>query len=295
MTLTFEPISLERQAAYRALFGRCSVRPALECFVSLWGWTDTYAMEWAWEDFLVWPRQTGPVPLRFAPVGEWHGVDWKTHLQREFPEPTEFFAVPEELADLWAKALPERVVRTEQRGQWEYLHRVSDLAQLSGNAFMKRRQKYNQFLRLHEGRFRYRSLTREAIPAVVAFQERWMERFGDTSPRDLGAEHKAILRILSAWEKLDGLLGGVLDVDGVIVAYTVAGVLDATTVAIHFEKACPDVPGAYQAINRMFLAAEGTPFVLANREEDLDDPGIRQAKLSYRPVAFLRKETVLLR
>lgn len=295
MSLIFEPISLERQSAYRALFGRSPVRPALESFVSLWGWMDTYPLEWAWDGHLVWPRQAGPVPLSFAPVGEWHGVDWKELLQREFPGPTEFFAVPEELAALWAEALPERVSRTEQRGQWEYLHRVPDLVTLPGNAFRKRRQKLVQFLHIHEGRFRYHALTRRDIPSVLDFQERWMKRFGDASPRNLGAEHRAILRVLGAWEALEGLLGGVLEVDGAIVAYTIAGRLGEDTLGIHFEKACPDVPGCYQAINHMFLAAEGAPFRLVNREEDLDDPGIRQAKLSYRPVAFLRKERVFLR
>ena len=63
---------------------------------------------------------------------------------------------------------------------------------------------------------------------------------------------------------------------------------------IHFEKGDTQYKGIYQAINQMFLAHEGNGFTLVNREQDLNDEGLRKAKLSYNPVKFLQKYRVNL-
>jgi hypothetical protein len=62
--------------------------------------------------------------------------------------------------------------------------------------------------------------------------------------------------------------------------------------AIHFEKALSEYKGLYQFVNRSFAAILPETYELINREQDLGDPGLRQAKLSYRPVDFVRKYTV---
>jgi hypothetical protein len=78
-------------------------------------------------------------------------------------------------------------------------------------------------------------------------------------------------------------------VEDIIVAYTIAEPLDEETVVIHFEKGCPAHKGIYQAINQMFLESLEGRFRLVNREQDLGDPGLRKAKLSYHPVAYNKK------
>jgi uncharacterized protein len=103
-----------------------------------------------------------------------------------------------------------------------------------------------------------------------------------------------IQKALARWEMLDGLLGGGIEVDGRLVAYTVAEPISTDTVAIHFEKGNPDIIGAYQAINQMFLASLPQNMVQVNREQDLDDPGLRKSKLSYHPSGFMKKFTVIL-
>jgi hypothetical protein len=42
----------------------------------------------------------------------------------------------------------------------------------------------------------------------------------------------------------------------------------------------------------MFLSHSAQNYKIVNREQDLDDAGLRKAKLSYHPVGFLRKSKV---
>ena len=44
----------------------------------------------------------------------------------------------------------------------------------------------------------------------------------------------------------------------------------------------------------MFLAHSAPDFALVNREQDLNDEGLRKAKLSYHPVDFISKYRVSL-
>ena len=63
---------------------------------------------------------------------------------------------------------------------------------------------------------------------------------------------------------------------------------------IHFEKADPEFKGGYQMINQAFLSANAEGLKWVNREQDLDDEGLRQAKLSYHPADFVRKYEVVI-
>ena len=82
--------------------------------------------------------------------------------------------------------------------------------------------------------------------------------------------------------------------DGAMVAYTVAEKLTRDSIVIHFEKGDTQYKGIYQAINQMFLAHSASHFKLVNREQDLDDEGLRKAKLSYHPVDFISKYRITL-
>ena len=48
----------------------------------------------------------------------------------------------------------------------------------------------------------------------------------------------------------------------------------------------------YQAVNALFLARAASDFLVVNREQDLDEEGLRRAKKSYNPIGQLRKNTV---
>ena len=64
---------------------------------------------------------------------------------------------------------------------------------------------------------------------------------------------------------------------------------------IHIEKANPDLRGVYAAVNKLFLENEFPNVEYVNREDDLGIDGLRQAKLSYKPIKLIEKYTVLER
>ena len=125
-------------------------------------------------------------------------------------------------------------------------------------------------------------------------QKDWCTWRNCESSEILSSENKAISRLLKDWQQLIGTLGGTILVNGEVVAYTVAEALTRDTVVIHFEKGDTQYKGIYQAINQMFLAHSANHFSFVNREQDLNDEGLRKAKLSYLPVEYLRKYRVTL-
>ena len=55
------------------------------------------------------------------------------------------------------------------------------------------------------------------------------------------------------------------------------------TFVVLIEKAFSEVPGAYAIINQQFLVHEADGLKYVNREDDVGEPGVRRAKLSYCP------------
>jgi hypothetical protein len=135
----------------------------------------------------------------------------------------------------------------------------------------------------------------ELIEQAIAMQQDWCTWRDCESSDILSAENQSIARIFKSWDQLSGTLGGAILVNGAMVAYTVGEGLTDETVVIHFEKGDTQYKGIYQAINQMFIAHWAGHFSLVNREQDLNDPGLRKAKLSYHPVEFLKKYRVTLK
>ena len=59
--------------------------------------------------------------------------------------------------------------------------------------------------------------------------------------------------------------------------------MNPTTAVIHYEKGNPDIDGIYKAINQQTAKIINKNLIYINRESDMGIPGLRKAKLSYRP------------
>jgi len=289
MPLSFEPISLDRQKDYFDLLCQCPQVASDYSFMNIWAWAEEYGLQWSWDGELAWIKQSRPSEAVWAPVGPWDAIEWEARLPLRNGCAV-FIRVPEKLAAIWQSCFGECVEVEPQRGHWDYLYAVSDLVELPGNRFHKKKNLLNQFLRTYE--YTYVDFGPKLIEQAMAMQEDWCT-WRDCEASDLlASENRAILRILDRWDVFDRILGGALFVDNIMAAYTLAEPLAADTLVIHFEKGCPAYKGAYQAINQFFLARSASDFRFVNREQDLDSEGLRKAKLSYNPIDFLRKSKV---
>ena len=79
---------------------------------------------------------------------------------------------------------------------------------------------------------------------------------------------------------------------GDIVAFTIGSRLSDRVIDVHFEKARPEINGAYAVINNefaMFVMEKYPEIEYLNREEDMGLEGLRRAKQSYKPAYMVKK------
>jgi hypothetical protein len=293
MDLQYDQIQLEKEQDYLALLAKCPQKSSDYSFSNLFGWAEEYDLTWAWQDELVWIRQSKPVQQCWAPIGPWETVDWADVFDHKCEKGLGITRVPEKLADMWRSTVGDRIEIEEERDNWDYLYSISELVELRGNRFHKKKNLVNQFKKKYN--FTYEPLGPDMIDPAMAMQADWCNWRDCESSDVLSAENRSVHKILANWEELTDLIGGVLMVDDMIVAYTIAEKLSSDTVVIHYEKGCPDFKGVYQAINQMFLEHLEGDFQWVNREQDLGEEGLRKAKLSYNPVGFLKKYRVTVK
>lgn len=178
------------------------------------------------------------------------------------------------------------------RNNDDYLYLASDLAQLPGKAFQKKRNHVSRFEKEHPD-YRFCKITRENLHLAKEFNQIWGELY-DEGDRGLIGEHEAINRTLEHFFDLD-LVGGILVDEGRPLAFCYGSKISDEVLCTHVEKAYHDVNGAYAVINRDFARAFGDDYTYINREDDLGEEGLRKAKLSYRPALLEQKFYAVLK
>ncbi|MBQ7219951.1 MAG: DUF2156 domain-containing protein [Synergistaceae bacterium] len=287
--LDFQKFTWDDKDKYTRYFQASPVHYAEYSFFGLWSWLHDYPLEIAYTDTnICWLRSGGPLPGIFGPSGNWDGItDWDKVLA-DFPSGTLIYDVPAKVRDILSGRSGLRF--TEDRDQHEYVYSVKDMIALKGKLYAHKRNRVRAFLDGYE--WDYEELTPSLFGEVIDFQERWRVHREDSMTQEeaasLDGEDLAIRNALDKWEEFR-FAGGLLRVDGKIIAYTIAEELDSENLDIRFEKAFGEYAGSYQAINYMFLKNYGAKYKYVNREEDMGEPGLREAKVSYNPIMMLEK------
>lgn len=177
----------------------------------------------------------------------------------------------------------------EDRDNFDYLYRVDDLADLPGRKYHKKRNQVNGFVRSYS--YDHRELSSANCEDAAQVLEHWKhERERNGEDEGDYPEAREALALMEALE----LRGSIVYVDELPVAYTMGEALArGQSFVIHVEKANSRFRGVYQFVNQAFASLIRDEYQFINREQDLGDEGLRQAKMTYRPSGFVKKYKVL--
>ena len=140
-----------------------------------------------------------------------------------------------------------------------------------------------RFKTAYENRWSYEDMTKDNIKDAFAFHVHWCNLNGCAHERDFEGETCAIVQALHNFDYLN-LRGGLLRLDGEVIAFTFGCKATPDMYVVQIEKADHTIQGAYQMINQQFVQRNCTDVMYVNREEDLGLEGLRKAKKSYYPV-----------
>lgn len=172
---------------------------------------------------------------------------------------------------------------------FDYVYEAQKLAELAGKKLHSKRNFVNRFMAEHSWSFE--PMDEQNLLECMDMDSIWVDEHLDAETDTVSHEIYAMQKALQDFTYLRQD-GGVLRADGRIVAFTAGEVLSDDCYVVHFEKALPDVTGAYPMINREFVRhiMQKYPSIrYINREDDMGLENLRKAKRSYYPDFMVEK------
>lgn len=207
----------------------------------------------------------------------------------EFDFPS-FYGLTSNECDVIRALHPDEYVFYQSRNSFDYVYSVEKLATLSGKKYHSKRNHISFFEKNFN--WSYEAVTPDTLGECIELNEQWYKDNMEKDPDGIDNERKVLDFAFKNYERLN-YRGGLLRVDGKIVAFTFGEKLNDKTFDTHFEKAFSSVRGAYPMINMMFAREGINDFEFVNREDDTGSEGLRKAKLSYHPERMIEKFTAV--
>lgn len=223
------------------------------------------------------------------PQGEKAGKEAIRRLAMQAKEedlPLYLYGIVSEMYRQLEDSFPGVFEYREERDHFDYLYYRKDLAALRGKDYQPKRNHVNKFRKTYD--YRFTPMTAEMVPDCLKMYEQWCIDRRCEEDESLDFERQALIYGMEHFRELK-LEGGVIWVEGKVIAFTFGAPVNHDTFCVHAEKALNAFEGAYNAINQEFACHLSESYVYLNREEDLGVSGLRKAKLSYRPVLLLEK------
>ena len=254
-------------------------------FSNLCSWRFLYHTKFAIiNNFLVFKFWAGDELAYMMPVGEGNLEEVLNELiedARQEGEPFCMLGVCSCMREDLEAIMPGQFGFTVDRDYADYIYLRSDLATLKGKKFQSKRNHINKFRNTYPD-YEYSPITKDRIQECLELEAKWCKANDCDQQEGTGNERRALIYALNHFEEL-GLTGGILHVNGQIVAFTFGMPINKETFGVHVEKADTSIDGAYAMINYEFANHIPEQYIYINREEDLGIEGLRKAKLSYHP------------
>ena len=288
----FKPIEIQHKEIFNSFFLQDPPETSELNFTNLFIWRHHYNPMWLqWKDcLLIILKPVGMSPFCLAPIGPGNkrkALDTLCDQFRKLNPEVKVCRVSETFVNKYVDH--DRYICFLDRDNSDYVYSSSDLIRLSGRKHHKKKNLLNRFTKNYE--FNYHRLDMEMVECLLDMQETWCRIKECEDNAGLLAEDYAIYEALTHFEELD-YHGGGIEINSRIEAFSLGEALNPDTAVIHFEKANPEIPGLYNAINKFFCSHEWSHMKYVNREQDMGIEGLRKAKASYNPHHMVNKYTV---
>ena len=289
--MEFKEITLQDKEWIRQLLGYSDNRATEFNFTVLYIWRDImHSRVCRVGDYLVvrfFPNGA-PAPMYLFPSGRGTAEELKGVLEscmedaRQNGHPFLMASVQNGHREILENLFPDRFTFEPNRDYFDYIYSAEDLTFLRGKKFQSKRNFVSRFKR-QEG-WSYEPLGKDNLKECAAMSISWCAKYGCGKDPSMASESCSVKNALQNFEQL-GLMGGLLRLNGEVVAFTIAEKTNSDTLLVHIEKAYGDIVGAYPAIANEFLrnsiVEEGEQLSVKyiNREDDAGDLGLREAKM----------------
>ena len=293
----FKPINLEDKPLFDKHYIKYPPTHSDNLFTTMISWKDycDYHYTFLEDNLIIMTNMDNKIQFR-PPIGKYDKdvVQQVLQLAKKEGSDQPVIIIDAEKKELIFKNFPKLEFKPD-RDYFDYVYLASDLAELPGTPYSKIRNRLNKFKKSFF--YSVEKISEENMTEVREFLKRWCLWKDCESDPILENEKKAILYSISHFFEL-GIYGINLRINGTIEAIAVYEKMSNDTAVVHYEKGSPDYDGIYKAINQETAKILQKNFKFINRESDMDLPGLRKVKMSYRPhhmveVYHIDKQSIL--
>jgi uncharacterized protein len=278
----FKPITLKDKPIFDKFYKKHPPVHSDYLFTTMISWMKyaNYHFMIYTDNLLIYSNIDNQIRLR-PPIGEYKKEVFDEVLALAKKQESDFpFGMITEDKKKWMQDIYPSLKFVEHRGFFDYVYLAENLAELTGSDYSKIRNRLNKFKRNYS--YNVEEIDDTSIKEVKNFLKRWCLWKDCESDYILDNERKAILFSMDNFFKLN-LSGILFRISGEVEAISVFEEMNKDTSVIHYEKGSPDYDGIYKAINQEAAEIIKKKSRFINRESDMDIPGLRRAKKSYRP------------
>lgn len=296
--LTFRKITLQDQTEVTRHTAMLPTHLCEHCFVDMFIWKDHYNTEICFDNGFLLVRCTSfpeGIPMYLAPIGQGDFMAAVALLREDATArgvPFRMTSISEEMLPAYQAAFGDGFDFVTSEDAADYIYTSEKLQTLSGKKLQSKRNLVNRFKAAYEDRWQYIEITSQNAHEAYAYHLKWCEQNGCMRNASFQGETCAIKLALDNFDAL-GLRGGMLALDGEVIAFTFGCRARDDMFVVQIEKADHEIAGAYQMINQQFVLTNCTEVAYVNREEDLGLEGLRKAKRSYYPAFYGQKYTAV--
>lgn len=287
--MDFKPVRAEDKETINNHLKYVNSRSCDFSFAAIYLWREFYHLEYTeCEGMLVFRSNEEKTSFSF-PLGNGDPkkvIDKLLEYCREKKIPLIFHSISREVEQYLEANYPGKFEVEFDRDIADYIYETQALIELKGRKYHGKKNHINKFNKMYD--WSYEAITPSNTQECLDMLKVWKSQ--NCAPEDLEKHAEICVSEASLRERefLD-LQGGLIRVDGKVAAFAVGEKISPDTFCVHIEKAFANVQGAYSVINQQFLIHAAADCKYVNREDDVGDEGLRQAKLSYHP-AFLQEK-----